>query len=810
MADNLIIVESPSKCKTIEKYLGSGYKVLASFGHIRELVPKDGSVDTENNFDGKYQMIDRSSANFKKIVDEVKSSSTIYIATDPDREGEAIGWHILQALKDKKVSLSTKTIHRIAFNEITKSAVVEALKHPRQIDQNLVDAQQSRQFLDYLVGFNLSPVLWRKLPGSKSAGRVQSVALRIVVEREFEIRDFKPQDYWTVEMATKNAISANLSVLGGKKLDKFDIKNQKDADEITKKLLEKSYSVEDVEKKVTKRKPYAPFTTSTLQQDASTKLGFGAKKTMTLAQHLYEKGLITYMRTDSISLSKEGMGKIRDAIGDVYGKQYLSPKEIIYTSKQKNAQEAHEAIRPTNPSVEPTHTQKLDTDEQRLYELIWKRAMASQASDAEFNSTKIQIASDDNKDIFTANGSILKFDGFLKIYDFNDSKDNIMPNVEKGDKIDVKSIKNTIHSTEPPPRFNEASLVKKLEELGIGRPSTYANIVSVIQEREYVELKNKRFFSTKKGEVVTEFLKAFFPRYVEYTFTAKLEEQLDEISAGELEKLKFLKGFWKDFKFNVDEIQAKKNQEIVEVIKERLEYIILESTQDGKIAKDCPKCSSPIAIKIGKFGPFASCSNYPECKYIVKTNFGNGKEGEDGFVEIENQTLQIEGYGEVLLKKGPYGFYYEYEVDGKKKRAGVPKGKKPEDMKPEEIKQLLSLPRLVATHPETKLDIKANIGMYGPYLQYNSKFYSLPNLDLVFTIGVNHAVEIIAKKDAQPPSERKGRFAKKPDTKKPAASVSATASEASDKKSASSGSSAKKTTSSVAKKPTAKKPTASK
>mgnify|MGYP001806217153 CR=1 FL=1 len=758
MSDNLIIVESPSKCKTIEKYLGSGYKVLASFGHIRELVPKDGSIDTENNFEAKYQMIERSSANFKKIIDEVKSSKNIYIATDPDREGEAIGWHILESLKEKKVSLKEKNLHRITFNEITKSAVNDAIKNPRKIDQDLVDAQQSRQFLDYLVGFNLSPVLWKKLPGSKSAGRVQSVALRLVVEREFEIKDFKSQDYWTFELSTENNIQAVLSMVKNKKLEKFDIKTQSEADLLVRDLLTKSYIVNDIEKKVTKRKPYPPFTTSTLQQDASTKLNFGAKKTMIVAQHLYEKGLITYMRTDSISLSKEGINNIRSAIKDIYGKNYLSAKEIVYVSKQKNAQEAHEAIRPTNPSLQPQDVSHLESDEKKLYELIWKRALACQASDAEFDSTKIQINSNDNIYIFTTSGSILKFDGFLKIYNYNDTNDNIIPSLEINQKLITKNIEDVKHVTEPPPRYNEASLVKKLEELGIGRPSTYASIVTVIQEREYVELKNKRFFATKKGEVVTEFLKAFFPTYLEYNFTANLENELDEISAGNLEKIKFLKKFWKDFKNNIDEINAKKISDIITGIQDRLEYIILEKNSDGNIEKICPKCGGGIGVKIGKFGPFASCNNYPTCKYIVKTGLesSNDNEKNDGNIsqEFENQSFNIDGYGEVLLKKGPYGFYYEYKSQEKVKRAGLPKGKKPEDMTNDSIKELLSLPRLVAKHPETKLDIKSSIGMYGPYLQYNSKFYSLPDVDLVFTIGVNHAVEIITKKDSMPAREK--------------------------------------------------------
>jgi DNA topoisomerase-1 len=762
MAQNLVIVESPSKCKKIEEYLGSGYKVLASFGHIRELVPKDGSIDTEKNFEAKYQMIEKSLSNFQKIINEVKSCSNIYIATDPDREGESIGWHILQTLNEKKVALDDKNIKRISFNEITKSAVTQAIKSPRDIDQNLVDAQQSRQFLDYLVGFNLSPILWRKLPGSKSAGRVQSVALRIVVEREFEIKNFKPQDYWTISMFAKNGIKADLIVLDGKKLEKFDIKTKQEAQKIVKNLQQQTYKVFDVEQKVTKRKPYPPFTTSTLQQDASTKLGFGAKKTMIIAQGLYEKGLITYMRTDSVSISKEGIEKIRNSIKSIYGSDYLSSKENVYISKQKNAQEAHEAIRPSDPSRGSEKISEISGDDAKLYDLIWRRALASQASDAEFDSTKIQIKSDLGENIFNASGSVQKFDGFLKIYNFNDLNENLLPLCKKGDTIDIVKIEDQQHTTEPPSRYNEASLVKKLEEMGIGRPSTYASIVSVIQEREYVELKNKRFFATVKGEVVTEFLKAFFPKYVEYTFTAKLEDELDDISAGELEKLKFLKTFWKDFKNNIDEISAKKMNEIVDGIKQSLEFIILDRKTDGAIAKQCPKCGSEINIKIGKFGPFASCSKYPDCKYIIGTGSSDKKSDDDPELNGENNSVfNIDGYGEITLKKGPYGYYYEYENDGKKKRVGLPKGKKPSDMNEQSIKQLLSLPRLVAKHPETKLDIKAAIGMYGPYLSYNSKFYTLPELDLVFNIGVNHAVEIISKKDELDAKKQSEGFVKK-------------------------------------------------
>jgi DNA topoisomerase-1 len=766
MSSNLLIVESPSKCKTIKSYLGKGFEVMASFGHIRELVPKDGSVDTEGDFTAKYQTIERSAQNLKKLTEAVKDAKTLYIATDPDREGESIGWHILEYFKEKRVGLKDKTIHRITFNEITKTAVTEAIKNPRQIDNSLVDAQQSRQFLDYLVGFNLSPVLWRKLPGSKSAGRVQSVALRLVVEREFEIKDFKAQEYWTIDLETKNGIKAELEVFDGVKLDKFAIPNSKRAEQIVAEIEKQDLKIISVDKKKTKRKPYPPFTTSTLQQDASSKLNFGAKKTMLLAQKLYEAGHITYMRTDSPSISEDGLKKIRASVNDIFGKEYLSKSVIQYSSKSKNSQEAHEAIRPTNPSNAPAAI-NLDSDEVRLYELIWKRALASQASEAEFDSVKITIADDWGNTSFGATGSVMSFDGFLKIYDYNESADKLLPNVKQGDKIEAKSITPVQHFTQPPARYNEASLVKKLEELGIGRPSTYASIVSVIQERGYTELNNKRFFATKKGEVVTEFLKTFFPKYVEYSFTAKLEDELDEISSGGLAKLKFLRSFWKDFKSNVDNIQAKKMQEIVEGIKDRLEYILLEKNEDGTYKKTCPKCSKELDVRIGKFGPFASCSGYPECSYIAKANGDEEEQGDQasgGEVNPDNIIGNIEGYGDVQLKQGPYGLYLEYKDDkGKVKRASVPKDKKREDVNLELAAKILSLPRLVGIHPETKKEIKASIGPYGPYLAYNSKFYNIPKSDtqdLVYTIGINHAVEIIAKKDAMPPKEG-SRFKKK-------------------------------------------------
>ncbi len=759
MSDNLLIVESPSKCKTIKGYLGNTYEVMASFGHIRELVPKDGSVDTDGNFEGKYQPIEKSAQNLKKLTDAAKSAKTLYIATDPDREGESIGWHILEHFREKKINLKDKVVHRITFNEITKTAITTAIKNPREIDVNLVDAQQTRQFLDYLVGFNLSPVLWRKLPGSKSAGRVQSVALRLVVEREFEIKDFKPQEYWSIDLETTNGIKAELDIFDGVKLDKFAIPSKKKAESVVQELKTQDYKVISVEKKKTKRKPYPPFTTSTLQQDASSKLNFGAKKTMLIAQKLYEAGLITYMRTDSPSISEDGLKKIRDSVSDVFGKDYLSAKPVQYASKSKNSQEAHEAIRPTNPSKVPADA-NLGDDEFKLYELIWKRSLASQASEAEFDSVKIVIGDDWGNIGFNATGSVMSFDGFLKIYNYNDSADKLLPNVKQGDKIEVESITPIQHFTQASPRYNEASLVKKLEELGIGRPSTYASIVSVIQERGYTELNNKRFFATKKGEVVTEFLKTFFPKYVEYSFTAKLEDELDEISSGGLAKLKFLKNFWKDFKLNVDTIQAKKMQDVIDGIKDRLEYIMLEKNEDGSYKKTCPKCAKDIEVRIGKFGPFASCTGYPECSYIAKAN-GDEDEtqmvNQNGEVSKDNIIANIEGYGDVQLKQGPYGLYLEYnDADGKVKRVSVPKDKKREDVTIDLATKLLSLPRLVGQHPETKKDIKAAIGPYGPYLGYNSKFYNIPKGanfgdDLVFTIGVNHAVEIIAKKDAMPP-----------------------------------------------------------
>ena len=760
---SLVIVESPAKAKTIEGYLGKGYKVRASFGHIRELPPKDGSVDTTSgDFVMEYQLSSKASKAITEIVSLAKESDEILLAPDPDREGEAIAWHIQEVLKLKKVGLKDKVVKRITFNQITKNAVLDAIKNPREIDKELVDAQSARLALDYLMGFNISPVLWRKLPGAKSAGRVQSVALRLVCEREAEIEIFKKEEYWSIE-ALFDKIPAILETFDSKKLDKMDITNEQQAEEIKATLLAvKSYSILDVSTKETKRKPYAPYTTSTLQQDSSSKLGFGAKMTMQLAQKLYEgikigsetKGLITYMRTDSTTISEEGIKQIRSYIKKDIGSDYLSPSVNIYKTKAKNSQEAHEAIRPTDASITPEYAKSyLDEREFKLYELIWKRAIASQASDAKFEATKIEISSQDSKHIFKANGNIMLFDGFLKIYDYSESDDVILPKIKVGDILPLNNLDAKQHFTMPPPRYNEASLVKKLEELGIGRPSTYATTLSVIQEREYVKLdERKRFVPEERGRVVSAFLESFFARYVDYQFTAGLEEELDGISNGDVKRADFLSKFWTLFKQNVDEALKTEYTKVSEALEEKLKYHFFKQKEDGSIEKKCPSCQTgKLGLRIGKFGPFVTCSNYPECKYIRNTQTDSSsdedeKDGSQPISTLENTLIGQDDKGiNIYLKKGPYGLYLELQDGAKKpKRATVPKNTKPSDVTLQFAKNLLSLPKKIGNHPDTNEEIVSGLGMYGPYLLYKKKYYKLQSIQDAVDIDINRSVSIIA------------------------------------------------------------------
>jgi DNA topoisomerase-1 len=744
----LLIVESPAKSKTINGYLGKDFKVLASFGHIMELPSKDGSVDVNNNFEMDYQVSEKSQKAVKDIVDYAKEADTIYLATDPDREGEAISASVLEVLKRKKVALSSKKIYRATFNQITKSAVLEAINNPRQLDENLVDAQKARLSLDYLVGFNVSPILWKKLPGSRSAGRVQSVALRIVCERELEIDAFKKEEYWTIEAEfktkSKEIIKATLEHFDGKKLQKFDIPNEEKAKTVLEKVQKSKFNVVEISCKETRRRPYPPFMTSTMQQDASGKLGFSPKKTMTIAQKLYEgvnikgenKGLITYMRTDSPTISSEGIKSIRSFISNEFGSKYETEKPLVYTSKAKNSQEAHEAIRPVDVSLTPDIVKGvLAPDELKLYSLIWKRAVASQMADAVFESTKLEIASPEGWISFKANGSVMIFDGYQKAYNYSEGEDNLLPKVSKDEMLGVEQILPVQHFTSPPPRYTEASLVKKLEELGIGRPSTYASTLAVLQDREYVKLQDKKLIPEERGRIVTAFLESFFPRYVEYNFTAKLEEELDLISNGELKKLQFLTDFWKGFEENIKQVETKSPSEVSEAIEKKLENFFFK---EG--IKECSACKNGVMhVKVGKFGPFLACSNYPECKNIVNPNAVT-------YEKVEDKLLGEDGKGNsIYLKKGPYGFYVEL-ADGspKPKRASLSKNTNLEGFTLAEALSLLIFPRTIGLHHEGG-EVTSGVGPYGPYICHNKRYYRLQTKEQAREITLEEALEIISK-----------------------------------------------------------------
>ena len=765
----LVIVESPAKAKTINKYLGTDYKVLASFGHIRDLPSKDGSVQPDHDFAMSWELSPGGKKRLNDIIAAVKEADTIILASDPDREGEAIAWHILEELKAKN-KIKDKKIERVVFHEITKPAVTEAIKNPRQIDDNLVSAYMARRALDYLVGFNLSPVLWRKLPGSKSAGRVQSVALRLICEREIEIENFKPEEYWTVDaelFTSKQAlIKSRLIVLDGKKLEKFDINSEAKALDAKAKIEAQEFSVANVERKKANRYPAAPFTTSTLQQEAARKLRFSAKKTMQIAQKLYEDGLITYMRTDAVNLSKEAIAACREVIGKYFGDAYLpkTPKE--YKTKSKNAQEAHEAIRPSDVTNTPKKMEtKLDNDAHRLYELIWKRTVACQMNPAVLDKVSIDSCSADGKITLRANGQVIAFDGFLKLYQesFDDEEENdenrILPNVEIGEKETKGEILTDQHFTVPPPRFTEASLVKKLEELGIGRPSTYATIIAVLQERKYVKVEKLRFIPEERGRIVTAFLENFFQKYVEYDFTAQMEEFLDDISAGEMEWRKLLTGFWTKFIKNIDAVTPLQMSEVIDKVDEVLAKHLFPEREDGSDPRSCPDCKNGrLGIKFGKFGAFIGCSNYPECKY-TKQLIDTTAEEEAAAAHAANKTPNPEDrvLGElqeqkIYLKKGPYGYYVQLGEDDPKskvkpKRCSLPKGVTPEEISPEQASVLLSLPRQLGN------GIEANIGKFGTYLKQGNKSKSLYGNDNIFNITLERAEELLKGAPEKSPAQ---------------------------------------------------------
>jgi len=797
-ARNLVIVESPAKAKTINKYLGADYKVIASFGHIRDLPAKNGSVDPENGFAMRWELGERSSKAIAEILAEAKKADTVYLATDPDREGEAISWHVTEYLKEKNIA-DKVVIKRVTFNEITKAAVLDAFAHAREVDRNLVDAYLARRALDYLVGFTLSPVLWRKLPGSRSAGRVQSVALRLICERESEIEIFKPEEYWSIEalLTTREnkSFTSRLTALDGKKIEKMTINSKTMADTAVGRIKGQTYKVATIEKKQVRRNPYPPFITSTLQVEASRKLRFGATKTMRTAQRLYEGvdiggetvGLITYMRTDGVTLSNEAIVAARKLIKNKFGDNYLPDAPRAYKSKVKNAQEAHEAIRPTDVFRTPESVAPyLNEDEAKLYELVWKRTVACQMESAVLDQVSVDIINNDGKVVLHATGSIIAFDGFLKLYreeQEEEDKDAAeeerrLPALKEGDALQLGEIMPNQHFTQPPPRFTEASLVKKLEELGIGRPSTYASIMQVLQDRDYVKLDQRRFIPESRGRIVTTFLTNFFKRYVEYDFTAKLEDQLDEISEGKVKYRQVLADFWTAFSEAIAKTKDLTITEVIDTLDHQLEKLLYANAGDSN-ARVCPKCAEgKLSLKLGKFGAFVGCSRYPECRYtrpvLSLGADGGAQNGEDtGPKELglDPKTGMM-----ITLRHGPYGPYIQLgpaadaeapveapvetpAEDGKKtrkkkkpaaekpKRAPVPRNMDVGDIDLQKAVALLGLPREVGLHPDTGEMIKAGIGRFGPFLVHQGKFKSIPadDPDGVLGIGLDRAVALLAQ-----------------------------------------------------------------
>ncbi|MBN8552909.1 MAG: type I DNA topoisomerase [Caulobacterales bacterium] len=759
---NVVVVESPAKAKTINKYLGPDYTVLASYGHVRDLPPKDGSVRPDDDFAMEWEVDPKSAKRLSDIAAAVKTADRLILATDPDREGEAISWHILEALNKKK-ALKDKAVERVTFNAITRSAVTEAMANPRQIDMELVDAYLARRALDYLVGFNLSPVLWRKLPGARSAGRVQSVALRLIVDREIEIEKFRPQEYWTVEAdvtAEGPPFLARLVTHAGKKLTKFDLNAEASALTAKAAVEAGSFTVRSVEKKPARRSPPPPFTTSTLQQEAARKLGFSAQRTMQTAQKLYEGvdgegGLITYMRTDGVDVSPEGLAEAREVIRDRYGAAYLPEEARRYKSKQKNAQEAHEAIRPTSLARRP-ETLRLDDDLRRLYDLIWRRMAASQMESARVERTTIELETADGQTGLRATGQVVTFDGYLAVYeegrdDSDDEEGGRLPAVREGALAKVEASRADQHFTEPPPRYSEASLVKKMEELGIGRPSTYASTLTTLRDREYVRMERQRFVPEDKGRLVTAFLEQFFARWVEYDFTAALETQLDEVSAGDLDWKILLRRFWTDFYAATGAAGELRTSVILDQLNEALGPHIFPERADGTDPRLCPRCGEGrLSLKTSRFGAFIGCSNYPECKYtrpIGQPAHGEGGEGQDS----GDRELGVDpGTGlPVTLKNGRFGWYVETPSDGDKpKRSSLPKGWAPTSLDLEQALRLLSLPREVGSHPEDGKLISAGLGRYGPFVAHAGTYANLGDIQEVFDIGLNRAVALLAEKRA--------------------------------------------------------------
>ena len=778
---NLVIVESPAKAKTINKYLGDKYIVLASYGHIRDLPSKNGSVNPDDNFKMEWEVDSFSKKYLKEITDAAKNSSKIILATDPDREGEAIAWHVKEYLNEKKL-LKDKQVERVVFNEITKKAVIYGIDNPRQIEPLLVDAYMARRALDYLVGFNISPILWTKLPGSKSAGRVQSVALKLITEREHEIELFNPEEFWTLSVNfkdnNKNSLIASISQLNDKKIEKFSFRNKNEVDEAIKKVNAKKFQINDISSKVVNRNPSGPFTTSTLQQVSSGRLGFGASRTMQIAQKLYQGieidgetiGLITYMRTDGTNLSTDAVSSFRNYIKNEFGDEYLPINPLNYSGKKaKNAQEAHEAIRPTDIIRAPATLKKhLSSDQHKLYDLIWSRALSSQMESAKFDRNTITITSEDNGTICKASGSIIKFDGFLKI--IKDSKknddENILPEMSKG-PVNIESLINEQHFTQPPPRYSEASLVKKLEELGIGRPSTYASIISVISTRGYAEAINKRFHPTDRGKLISAFLEKLFSKYVDYNFTAGLENQLDEITTGKESWIKVLEMFWKDFNQNVLKVKEKRTREVLDLLNDSLGSLIFNRDDKGNIDRKCQLCNEGSLSLKNSFrgGAFIGCSNYPDCKFTRPLS--KAKAAAQSQLAEPKFIGKHENGNDMYLKNGRFGPYIQYEIipeinekitkkkKTKKKKVkkenenlknvSIPKGIELNTVDLDRAKFLCSLPKSLGANPDNQKEIILNSGRFGPYLKCENKSARIENVEEIFSIGLNRAITLIAE-----------------------------------------------------------------
>ena len=765
----VVVVESPAKAKTINSYLGPDYTVLASFGHIRDLPAKDGSVDTENGFEMTWEVGNDSRKHLKAIADALKEDNALILATDPDREGEAISWHLEDALRKRRAIKSDTPVSRVVFNAITKSAVTQAMANPREVDTPLVDAYLARRALDYLVGFNLSPVLWRKLPGARSAGRVQSVCLRLIVEREMEIEAFNPQEYWSVKALLKSPrgkeFEARLVNLAGKKLDKYDIENETKAELAVQAVRSRDLYIDSVEAKPAARNPSAPFMTSTLQQEASRKFGMGARQTMSAAQRLYEAGHITYMRTDGIDMAPEAVMATREAIENRYGKEYLPSSPRMYKNKAKNAQEAHECIRPTNASKDAASLKLTDADQRKLYDLIWKRTIACQMAAAKLERTTVEIMSKDGQVGLRANGQVVLFDGFLKVYEegrddtSNDGEDRLLPQLMQGEGVEKRAITPEQHFTQPPARYTEATLVKKMEELGIGRPSTYASIVTTIQDREYVRKDQNRLIPEDKGRIVTIFLLNFFKQYVEYDFTAALEDQLDHISAGDADYKDVLSKFWRDFSAAISETSDLRISEVLDVLDDALAPQLYPPREDGSDPRTCPLCGAgQLHLKTSRTGGFVGCGNYPECRYTRQIG---GDQQDSG-----DKILGQDGEDDISLRSGRFGPYVQRgdvsEDNPKPPRASLPKGWQASEVDLEKALMLLSLPREIGPHPEDGEMVEAGIGRYGPFIKHGKIYANIKDVNDVFTIGMNRAVEELARKAASGGWRGAARAAAKP------------------------------------------------